>query len=93
MEAGQESLKCTFLFRVYMVLWHSYLSKTASVRRCRIKATTFNVIKETEEQVEVSFSRPWDPSMQGKLIPLNIDKRYFLSPVHFHRSTITCNVR
>lgn len=42
----------------------------------RIKATTFKVIVETEEQVEVSFSRTWDPSLQGKLIPLNIDKRY-----------------
>ncbi|KAL8494755.1 hypothetical protein ACS0TY_025558 [Phlomoides rotata] len=43
-----------------------------------IKGTTFKVIKESEEQVEVSFSRPWDPSLQGKLIPLNIDKRFVL---------------
>ncbi|XP_057794198.1 uncharacterized protein LOC131010609 isoform X2 [Salvia miltiorrhiza] len=43
-----------------------------------IKATTFKVIKDTEDQVEVSFSRPWDPSLQGKLIPLNIDKRFVL---------------
>lgn len=33
---------------------------------------------ETEEQVEVSFSRPWDPSLQGKFVPLNIDKRFIL---------------
>lgn len=43
-----------------------------------IKATDFKVIKETEEQVELSFSRPWDPSFQGKLVPLNIDKRFIL---------------
>ncbi|KAL8096326.1 hypothetical protein AgCh_037332 [Apium graveolens] len=43
-----------------------------------IKGTTFKVIVETDEQVEVSFSRPWDPSLQGKLVPLNIDKRFIL---------------
>lgn len=41
----------------------------------RIKATSFKVIVENENQVEVSFSRPWDPSLKGKLVPLNIDKR------------------
>ncbi|XP_051124615.1 uncharacterized protein LOC127246974 [Andrographis paniculata] len=43
-----------------------------------IKGTVFRVVRESEEQVEVSFSRPWDPSMQGKLVPLNIDKRFIL---------------
>ncbi|XP_011098532.1 uncharacterized protein LOC105177174 [Sesamum indicum] len=43
-----------------------------------IRATNFKVIKETEDQVEVSFSRPWDPSLQGKLVPLSIDKRFIL---------------
>ncbi|XP_059634547.1 probable rhamnogalacturonate lyase B isoform X2 [Cornus florida] len=33
---------------------------------------------ETEEQVEVSFSRPWDPSFQDKLCPMNIDKRFIM---------------
>ncbi|KAL1828902.1 hypothetical protein ACET3Z_007314 [Daucus carota] len=42
------------------------------------KATNFNVIVETEDQVEVSFSRPWDPSLLGKLAPINIDKRFLL---------------
>jgi hypothetical protein len=31
---------------------------------------------ETEEQVEISFSRIWDPSLKGKQSALNIDKRY-----------------
>lgn len=43
-----------------------------------IKATNFTVIKESEEQVEISFSRPWDPSLVGRLVPLNIDKRFIL---------------
>lgn len=43
-----------------------------------IKSTKFEVIMETEEQVELSFSRPWDPSLMGKLVPLNIDKRFIL---------------
>lgn len=42
------------------------------------KATHFNVIVETEDQVEVSFSRPWNPSLLGKLAPINIDKRFIL---------------
>lgn len=44
----------------------------------RIKATSFKVIMETEEQVELSFSRTWDRSVQGKLAPLNIDKRFIM---------------
>lgn len=43
-----------------------------------IHGTNFKVVVETEEQVEVSFSRPWDPSLQDKLVPLNIDKRFIL---------------
>ncbi|KAI3508960.1 hypothetical protein L1887_23983 [Cichorium endivia] len=41
-----------------------------------IKATNFKVIVETEEHVEVSFCRPWDPSLRGKVAPINIDKRF-----------------
>nr|XP_027094499.1 probable rhamnogalacturonate lyase B [Coffea arabica] len=44
----------------------------------RIKATTFKVILEAEEQVELSFSRTWDTSLEGKLAPLNIDKRFVM---------------
>ncbi|PSS31544.1 Rhamnogalacturonate lyase [Actinidia chinensis var. chinensis] len=43
-----------------------------------IKGTDFKVIMETEEQIEVSFSRPWDPSLKGKLAPINIDKRFIV---------------
>lgn len=42
---------------------------------CRIRGTSFNVIMESDEQVEISFTRTWDSSQEGKLVPLNIDKR------------------
>lgn len=45
---------------------------------CRMEGTSFKVIVENEEQVELSFTRLWDPSMEGKLVPLNIDKRCML---------------
>ncbi|KAK3000025.1 hypothetical protein RJ639_024186 [Escallonia herrerae] len=44
----------------------------------RIEATTFEVIVETKEQVELSFSRTWDLSLEGKLVPLSIDKRFVM---------------
>uniref|UniRef100_A0A2C9VXR4 rhamnogalacturonan endolyase n=1 Tax=Manihot esculenta TaxID=3983 RepID=A0A2C9VXR4_MANES len=44
----------------------------------RIKGTSLKVIVESEEQVELSFTRSWDPSLEGKLVPLNIDKRFVM---------------
>ncbi|KAK3016083.1 hypothetical protein RJ639_005678, partial [Escallonia herrerae] len=58
------------------VVWNSQDGKAGIFEV--IQATTFKVIMETEEQVEVSFSRLWDPSLQGKLAPINIDKRFIL---------------
>lgn len=52
----------------------------------RIHATSFKVIVQTEELVEVSFFRPWDSSQLGKLAPINIDKRFFFNHL---RSTST----
>ncbi|GMN40189.1 hypothetical protein TIFTF001_009421 [Ficus carica] len=43
-----------------------------------IKGTNFRVIVDTEEQVELSFTRMWDPSLEGKFVPLNIDKRFIV---------------
>ncbi|XVE95154.1 hypothetical protein REPUB_Repub02eG0072000 [Reevesia pubescens] len=43
-----------------------------------IQGTSFKVIVENEEQVELSFPRTWDPSLEGKYIPLNIDKRFIM---------------
>uniref|UniRef100_A0A1D1ZBA2 rhamnogalacturonan endolyase n=1 Tax=Anthurium amnicola TaxID=1678845 RepID=A0A1D1ZBA2_9ARAE len=43
-----------------------------------IKGTDFRVIQEDENQVEVSFTRTWNASLEGKLVPLNIDKRFVM---------------
>ncbi|KAK8956099.1 hypothetical protein KSP40_PGU011110 [Platanthera guangdongensis] len=43
-----------------------------------IKGTDFTVIVEDENQVEVSFTRRWDLSLKGALVPLNIDKRFIV---------------
>ncbi|KVH98834.1 Carbohydrate-binding-like fold [Cynara cardunculus var. scolymus] len=44
----------------------------------RIEGTSCEVIVETDDQVEVSFSRTWDSSLEGKHVPLKIDKRFVL---------------
>ncbi|KAM7514479.1 hypothetical protein LguiA_004062 [Lonicera macranthoides] len=43
-----------------------------------IEGTNFEVIVENEEQVEVSFTRTWDPSVQDDHAPLSIDKRFVM---------------
>ncbi|XP_028084427.1 probable rhamnogalacturonate lyase B isoform X2 [Camellia sinensis] len=43
-----------------------------------LNGTSFKVIMEKEEQVELSFTRPWDTSLQGNHSPLNIDKRFIM---------------
>ncbi|XP_058221954.1 rhamnogalacturonate lyase B-like isoform X2 [Rhododendron vialii] len=43
-----------------------------------LDGTSFKVIVEDEEQVELSFTRPWDPSLQADHSPLNIDKRFIM---------------
>ncbi|KAL5559923.1 hypothetical protein UlMin_036134 [Ulmus minor] len=44
----------------------------------RLEGTDFKVILENEEQIEVSFTRTWNTSLDGKQVPLNIDKRFIL---------------
>ncbi|XWS25409.1 hypothetical protein CRYUN_Cryun27aG0065700 [Craigia yunnanensis] len=43
-----------------------------------IKGGKFRVIVENEEQVEISFTRAWSSSLEGKHVPLNIDKRFVM---------------
>ncbi|XP_052622429.1 uncharacterized protein LOC111894732 [Lactuca sativa] len=43
-----------------------------------VTGTICKVIKETQDQVEVSFSRTWNFSLKGKSVPLKIDKRYIM---------------
>lgn len=49
---------------------------------CRFEGTSFEVIVQNEDQVEVSFTRTWDPSLKGKLVALNLDKRYMLELIY-----------
>ncbi|KAJ4701494.1 Rhamnogalacturonate lyase family protein [Melia azedarach] len=44
----------------------------------RIESTNYTVIMQTEEQVELSFTRIWDPSLKYNLPPLNVDKRFVM---------------
>ncbi|GAU14328.1 hypothetical protein TSUD_308880 [Trifolium subterraneum] len=44
----------------------------------RMDTTNLTVIVENEEQVELSFTRTWNFSLEGKLAPLNIDKRFIM---------------
>ncbi|KAL5220219.1 hypothetical protein ABZP36_024932 [Zizania latifolia] len=41
-----------------------------------IRGTEFRIIYQDENQAEVSFVRTWNPSLKGKAVPLNIDKRF-----------------
>nr|XP_009406093.1 PREDICTED: uncharacterized protein LOC103989069 [Musa acuminata subsp. malaccensis] len=43
-----------------------------------ILGTEFKVVQQDANQVEVSFRTQWDPSHGGKLVPLNIDKRFVM---------------
>ncbi|XP_031123740.1 probable rhamnogalacturonate lyase B [Ipomoea triloba] len=43
-----------------------------------IKGTSSKVIVETDEQIELSFTRSWDPSVQGEQAPLIIDRRFIV---------------
>lgn len=41
-----------------------------------VRSTAFKVIVDTEDKVELSFTRPWDTSLQGDIVPLSIEKRF-----------------
>lgn len=43
-----------------------------------IEGTSLKVIVENEEQIELSFTRMWDASVQGKQAPLFIDRRFVM---------------
>ncbi|KAL5145213.1 Glucose-6-phosphate isomerase 1, chloroplastic [Glycine soja] len=60
------------------LVWSSPTSTGTSGTFDVIKGTTFKVVVENEDQVELSFTRTWDVSREGKLVPLNIDKRFVM---------------
>ncbi|KAI4308656.1 hypothetical protein L6164_031711 [Bauhinia variegata] len=60
------------------LVWSSPTSTGTAGAFDVIKGTTFSVIVENEEQVELSFKRTWDATLEGKQVPLNIDKRFIM---------------
>ncbi|XVF36558.1 hypothetical protein REPUB_Repub19eG0067900 [Reevesia pubescens] len=60
------------------LVWNLAGSKGTKGKFDRIEATSFVVIVENEDQVELSFTRTWDSSLEGKVVPLNIDKRFVM---------------
>ncbi|KAI4321100.1 hypothetical protein MLD38_034520 [Melastoma candidum] len=44
-----------------------------------IRGTSLRVIVENKEQVEPSFLRTWESSLEGEFVPLNVDKRWVTS--------------
>lgn len=41
-----------------------------------LKGEKFDIINQTTEHVEISFSRTWTITRRGSIAPLNVDKRY-----------------
>ncbi|KAB2096782.1 hypothetical protein ERO13_A01G125900v2 [Gossypium hirsutum] len=60
------------------LVWNLAGSKGTKGKFDRIEATSFEVIVENEDQVELSFTRTWNPSLEGKVVPLNIEKRFIM---------------
>ncbi|RLM60662.1 putative rhamnogalacturonate lyase B isoform X2 [Panicum miliaceum] len=63
-------------FWYWDLLWNPPGQKTGIFDM--IKGTEFRIIYHDENQAEVSFTRNWDPSLEGKAVPLNIDKRFII---------------
>ncbi|KAK8623480.1 hypothetical protein V6N13_118363 [Hibiscus sabdariffa] len=60
------------------LVWNFAGSKGTKGKFDRIEATSFEVVVENEDQVELSFTRTWDQPLEGKAVPLNIDKRFVM---------------
>ncbi|XP_022871342.1 probable rhamnogalacturonate lyase B [Olea europaea var. sylvestris] len=48
-----------------------------SIKLCRIQGTSFRVIEETEDMIEVSFMTTWNSSLSYSF-PLNVDTRFIM---------------
>ncbi|KAK7282913.1 hypothetical protein RIF29_12031 [Crotalaria pallida] len=60
------------------LVWSSSTTTGTTGSFDKIDGTTFRVVVENEDQVELSFTRTWDATLEGKLVPLNIDKRFIM---------------
>ncbi|KAL2893049.1 Rhamnogalacturonate lyase [Bienertia sinuspersici] len=61
------------------------LEETSEEETRGIKGTSFKVVVEDKEMVEVSFTRTWNSSSKDKVVPLNIDKRFHYMAVADNR--------
>ncbi|GMN40187.1 hypothetical protein TIFTF001_009412 [Ficus carica] len=60
------------------LVWIGNGSKGKKGSLDRLEGTDFKVIVENEEQIELSFTRTWNFSLEGKMVPLNVDKRFIM---------------
>ncbi|GLT60574.1 hypothetical protein SLA2020_333350 [Shorea laevis] len=60
------------------LVWNVEGSKGTKGKMEWLEGKKFQVIVENENQVEISFTRMWDPSLEGRVAPLNIDKRFVM---------------
>ncbi|KAJ6405033.1 hypothetical protein OIU84_013082 [Salix udensis] len=60
------------------VVWSGEGVTRKKGRLDRLEGTNLTVVVETEEKVEISFTRMWNSSLQAKVVPLNFDKRYVM---------------
>ncbi|KAJ6685718.1 hypothetical protein OIU79_015690 [Salix purpurea] len=64
--------------RYWDVVWSGEGVTRKKGRLDRLEGTNLTVVVETEEKVEISFTRMWNSSLQAKVVPLNFDKRYVM---------------
>ncbi|KAK4791905.1 hypothetical protein SAY86_022340 [Trapa natans] len=74
--AGDIAHKLLGFCRYWDLVWNAPPSSTGIFDV--IKGTKFEIIKESEDQVEISFTRTWESTEEGKAVPLNIDKRFIM---------------
>ncbi|KAI4321449.1 hypothetical protein MLD38_034829 [Melastoma candidum] len=64
----------------YDIVWSETGAKQHGTRGTidQLEASEFKVIFQSDDLVELSFVKSWNYSLDGKAVPLNVDKRYVL---------------
>lgn len=79
------SVSCRISLHIFLLIYISFIITCPILRILyfilisyfnSLEGVKFNVINQTSEHVEISFSRAWKISQRGSLVPLNVDKRY-----------------
>ncbi|KAL1566775.1 rhamnogalacturonan endolyase [Salvia divinorum] len=58
--------------------WDMVWVKSSTSQYDALHCTSFNVVAQTEDRIEVSFTNTWNVSHGENVVPLNIDKRYII---------------